>query len=254
VRIELDYDSNTLEVYYNFAMATILQTTAELMQIAPLHRFSSADYLEMIDKGVLGPEDHVELIDGVIVEKTESGIPPHRFSTTQYLEMIEKGVIGPNDRVELVEGIILDMSPAGSRHNQLLGQLTRIFAPLLDKVDLWIQGTLVVAEGQVYDPDVMLLRRKPEGYKLKLPVPVDVLLIVEAADSSFRRDHILKLPVYAAAGIREYWIADLDREQFLVYRDPKGSTYVTIETRQGDDIVSPLAAPDFSFAVRQAFD
>jgi Uma2 family endonuclease len=235
-------------------MATVPVPTAEFVQIVPLHRFTTADYLEMIEKGVLGPSDHVELINGLIVDKQDRAVPSHRFSTAQYLEMIEKGVIGPDDRVELVNGIIVDMSPAGARHNQFLGQLNRLLAPLLDRFDIWIQGTLTLAEGQVYDPDVMLLRQKPGGYKTRLPGPRDVMLLVEAADSSFRRDQQIKLPVYAAAGIREFWIADLDREELIIHRDPAGDNYKTVDARQGDDVVSPLCAPDLTFAVRQAFE
>jgi hypothetical protein len=55
-------------------MATIVQSTSDLLEIVPLHRFSTADYLEMIDKGVLGPKDRVELIGGVIVEMSPAGI------------------------------------------------------------------------------------------------------------------------------------------------------------------------------------
>ena len=195
-------------------MATILQSAAELMQIAPLHRFTSADYLEMIEKGVLGPDDHVELIGGVILE----------------------------------------MSAAGTPHNHYLMQILRVLAPLLSKFEIAIQGALTVSEGHIYDPDVMLLRKRPEGYKKKLPDASDVHLIIEAAASSLLRDQTIKLPVYAAVGIPEYWIADLDQEQLLIYRDPVGSQYRTCETRQGDEIVSPLVAPELSFAVRQAFD
>src|SRR5687768_15831219 len=117
-------------------MATIVQSTSDLLQIAPLHRFSTADYLEMIDKGVLGPKDKVELIGGVIVE----------------------------------------MSPAGIPHNHCLMCLVRLFAPLLNNFEIAIQGTLTVSEGQVYDPDLMLLRRRDDGYKTRLPDATDVAL------------------------------------------------------------------------------
>lgn len=179
---------------------------------------------------------------------------PHRFSSARYLEMIERGIIGPDDHVQLIDGVILEMSPAGSRHNQFLGQLIRLFAPLLDSVELWSQGTLVVADTQVYDPDIMLLRRKPGGYKHKLPGPDDVLLVVEAAESSFRLDQEVKLPAYAAAGIAEYWIGDLTREEIILHRGPQGPHYRQVETRRGDEVISPLAAPGLSFAVRTAFE
>lgn len=194
-------------------MTTLLQPTADFLQIAPLHR----------------------------------------FTTAHYLDMIEKGVLGPKDRVELIEGIITQMSPAGSRHNNFLGQLTRLFASLLDEAEVWIQGTLLVAEGHVFDPDFMLLKRKPGGYKLQLPGPQDVLLIVEAADTSLRRDQQIKLPVYANAGIAEYWIADLDQETLIIHRAPADGRYQTIEIRSGNDVVSPSAAPELSFAVHRAF-
>ncbi len=113
---------------------------------------------------------------------------------------------------------------------------------------------LLSSEGHVFDPDFMLLRQRPDGYKTKLPDASDVQLVIEAAESSLRKDQQIKAPAYAAAGIPEYWIADLDREQLLIYRNPEGGAYKTVEVRQGDDLVSPLAAPEFSFAVRRAFD
>jgi len=131
-------------------MSTISQPTVELMQIAPLHRFSTADYLEMIEKCVLGPDDHVELI----------------------------------------EGIIVNMSPQGSRHGHFLMRLNRLFAPLMGRFEITIQSTLTVAEGQVYDPDFLLMRQKAEGYKNRLPGSDDVKLVVEAAGSSLRATYL----------------------------------------------------------------
>ncbi len=79
-------------------------------------------------------------------------------------------------------------------------------------------------------------------------------LIIEAAESSLRRDQQIKIPIYAAAAIPEYWIADLEREILIVHREPAEGRYASIETLQGDDIVSPVSAPELAFAVRQTFD
>jgi Uma2 family endonuclease len=170
------------------------------------------------------------------------------------LELVESGVLNPQDRVELIGGIIVDMSPQGSRHNHVLFNLNQILSPIWSRAIIAVQATLVVADGEVYDPDLMLLRRKASGYKNQLPVAPDVLLLVEAAESSLRRDQHIKMPVYAAADIPEYWIADLDEEVLIVHRNPAVKTYASIETRRGDDIVSPSTAPELSFAVRQLFD
>ena len=181
-------------------------------------------------------------------------LPLWRVSTAKYLQMIAAGVLGPKDRVELIEGMIVQMSPQGSRHNHFLIQLNYLFVPLWDRATIAVQATVTIAEGAVFDPDFLLLRRRADGYKSSHPGAQDILLVVEAAESSLSRDQKIKLPVYASAGIPEYWIADLEQETLIVHRDPQPGGYRLIETRRGDDVVSPLAAPDFSFAVRQAFD
>jgi Uma2 family endonuclease len=192
------------------------------------------------------------------VLQTSAGFPEFlpltRFSTADYLQMIEAGILGPQHRVELIEGVIVDMSPAGIPHNHFLINIIDLFAPLLGRFKFAVQGTLTVAEGQVFDPDFMLLQRTPDGFKTKLPDAPDVLLVVEAAESSLPRDQKVKMPVYASAGIPEYWIADLEHETLFVHRDPQLGGYRLVETRSGDEVVSPLAASDFSFAVRQAFE
>ena len=177
-----------------------------------------------------------------------------RFSTSDYLQMIEAGVLGKDDHVELIGGMIVDMSPAGIPHNHFLIRVIRLFAPLLDRFEMAIQGTFPLEEGHVFDPDFMLLQKRPDAYKSKLPEAEDVVLVIEAADSSLRKDQQLKLPVYAQAGISEYWIADLEKETILIHRQPEGGVYRVVETHRADDVLSPLAASDFSFAVRQAFD
>src|SRR5258708_4030394 len=109
-------------------------------------------------------------------------LPLRRFSTADYLQMIEAGVLGRRDRVELIGGMIVEMSPAGIPHNHILIRIIELFGPLLGRFQFTVQGTLTVAEGHVYDPDFMLLRHREDGYKTRLPDAADVLLVVEAAE------------------------------------------------------------------------
>ena len=178
---------------------------------------------------------------------------PARFSNEEYLAMVDAGLL-EGKRVELIDGVIVEMSPAGPQHNQFLSRLNQLLMPLWVKGEVWIQGTLSLAQGKVFDPDLMLLKKKDGGYKHQLPQPIDVLLIVEAAVASLNHDQQIKLPSYAAAGIAEYWIADLDKELLLVHREPVGAVYQSVQTFEGDALVSPLASPDISLSVRQMFE
>ncbi len=181
-------------------------------------------------------------------------LPLKRFSTADYLQMIEAGVLGTKDRVELIGGMIVEMSPQGSLHNHFLMELNRLFVPLYDRATIAIQATVTISDGSVFDPDFLLLRKQPGVYKTRHPGADAILLVVEASESSLPRDQKVKMPIYASSGIQECWIADLEHETLIVHRDPQPGGFRQIRTLRGDDVVSPLAAPDFSFAVRQAFD
>lgn len=180
-------------------------------------------------------------------------LPPARFTTEEYLAMVDAGLL-EGKKVELIGGVIVQMSPAGIPHNYFLINLLSQFAPLLEKFEIAIQGTIPVIRSSVFDPDFMLLLRQPKKYKRAYPQPHDVQLVIEASASSLNRDKKYKLPIYAAAGIQEYWIADLDNEQILVHRNPVEEAYQSVQILKGDDRISPLAAPEFSLTVRQMFE
>ena len=46
------------------------------------------------------------------------------------------------------------------------------------------------------------------------------------ADSSLHFDTNEKRLLYAKAGIREYWVVDINGRRLLVYRDPQAGDYV----------------------------
>ena len=79
--------------------------------------------------------------------------------------------------------------------------------------------------------------------------PTTADLVVEVADSSLDFDTNEKRLRYARAGIREYWVVDINGRRLLVYRDPQAGDYATQQALGPADAVSLLAA---SAAVRVA--
>src|SRR5919199_6303152 len=49
-----------------------------------------------------------------------------RFTTTEYEQMGESGILGEDDRVELIDGQVLEMSPIGRRHVACVLRLERL--------------------------------------------------------------------------------------------------------------------------------
>lgn len=52
----------------------------------------------------------------------------------------------------------------------------------------------------------------------------------------------LKAVLYAAAGIGDYWVVDLTRDELVVHREPAGTTFASI-TRHRDGPVTALHHP-----------
>lgn len=84
--------------------------------------------------------------------------------------------------------------------------------------------------------------------------PATALLVIEVADSSLFLDATTKAELYAAAGIADYWVLDLENHRLLVYRDPAplpdgGMTCRTQSALGPADSVSSLAVPSATVRV-----
>lgn len=180
-------------------------------------------------------------------------LPIAPLSTEQYLRMIDAGVFDSSDKVELIGGFITPMAPVGPEHNGSLFELTKLFAPVAEKFVIAVQATVAVSEGQVLEPDFALLAARVDKYMTALPRAADVLLIIESAASSLKNDRHVKLPIYAAAGIPEYWIIDLNSKSLEIHRDPVGEAYASKQELSGDDVARPLACHEVKLRVGGLF-
>jgi len=100
-------------------------------------------------------------------------------------------------------------------------------------------------------PEVVLLRPPEARYWQERVRPEHALLVVEVADTSYRFDRYVKVPLYARAGISEVWIVDLTREVVEVFREPDGRSYASVQRLERGAIVSPAALPDAAIVVAE---
>jgi Uma2 family endonuclease len=125
-----------------------------------------------------------------------------QFTVADYHRMAEIGIIHEDDRVELIDGEIVKMSPIGDRHLACVDCLTtELVSGLRRRAWVRVQGSIRLGGYAEPQPDIVLLKPRPDFYVGGGARADDVLLIVEVADSSLRYDREVKAPRYAQAGI-----------------------------------------------------
>ncbi len=151
---------------------------------------------------------------------------PHRFTVDDYHRMVAAGILSENSRVELVKGQIVDMAPIGAPHLNMVIRLTRILSAILeDRGLLSVQNPIRLDHGSEPQPDVAVLKPRPEEYETQTPHAADTLLVIEIAETSLNEDRDVKAPLYAESGIPEYWIINIVDRLVEVYRQPHNGLY-----------------------------
>ena len=175
---------------------------------------------------------------------------PHKFllTTDQYHLMHEAGVFQDGDRLELVNGEIQTMSPIGRKHVACIIRLVKLFEKKLgDRVMVSAQNSVRLDNHAEPQPDIAILKWRDDFYHEALPTPDDILLIIEVADSSLDYDRHVKAPLYAAAGIPEMWLFDVNKKIIEGYSQPSPNGYKLLRRYDEGDNLSILAFPDVTF-------
>jgi Uma2 family endonuclease len=146
-----------------------------------------------------------------------------KFTVDEYFRMSDAGVFDDR-KVELVHGRILQIHAQASpqRAAITLGMiiLNRHFS---DSHKFWllVQSTLILQPYGAPEPDFHIFDVPVGTPDSKLPRP---FFVMEVSDKTYRRDSGSKLRQYAAAGIQDYWIENLNENRIEVYRDPVNPT------------------------------
>ena len=170
--------------------------------------------------------------------------------------MADSGILGEDDRVELIDGAIIDMAPIGQDHAASVNGLNRTLVMACGHLGIVsVQNPLRLDRFNEPQPDFVVFRPRDDSYRTGArPGPEDTLLVVEVADSSLRHDRLVKLPLYARAGIVEVWIVDLRRRTVDVHRDPGPEGYAAVATLGAADSVTLALLPAITVALRRIFE
>lgn len=126
-------------------------------------------------------------------------------------------------RAELINGQIFYMSPPSRKHQKIAGDLFALIhnyirlnngscEPYMAPFAVFLD-----ADNKNYvEPDISVIC-DPDKLSDKGCVGAPDWIVEIVSPSSKRMDYYTKLSLYQAAGVREYWIIDPDREAIMVY-------------------------------------
>ncbi|MEM6396775.1 MAG: Uma2 family endonuclease, partial [Bacteroidota bacterium] len=153
------------------------------------------------------------------------------WTIDRYHYAIQAGVLGEDDRIELLNGILVKKMSTGEEHSACISVLDDYFVDLFGRTYRFrTENPISLPDLSEPEPDFIIADRKADRYRSGHPTVDDIHLVIEVAKESLDRDRTIKASIYANAGILEYWIVNLmDRKLELHLDRGEGGKYTTIK-------------------------
>ena len=165
---------------------------------------------------------------GIVMDlaSTFQDAQPYRLSVDHYLALSEIGAFENSGRVELIEGMIVQMNSMSVDHAQVSSE---IWARLRDRLretesplTAFAGATVTISPKTALDPDVTVAEVRGDEAYLSVST---VKLMVEVSKATLRKDLGGKRDIYAAAGVPEYWVIDVDKREVHRFAVPRDGAY-----------------------------
>ncbi len=172
------------------------------------------------------------------------------FTVDEYDTMIKAGVFDGKERVELIEGEFVKKMTQGDLHIGCINKITWILRNDLSKEYIFsVQNAVQINIFSAPEPDVAILRFRPDFYSGGKARPEDILLLIEVADTTVHSDRQIKIPLYARAEVPEIWLVNLPRKIVEVYTAPKNGKYQVVRKAGKSETLSPIVLPELKIKV-----
>ncbi len=174
------------------------------------------------------------------------------WTVADYHRMEQAGIFNAGERVELLAGQVVPMAAKGTPHTVSLTRTNELMSRLREYVQMIvrIQDPITLDDYSEPEPDVVLVRPDPLYYIERHPIPADVYLVIEIADSSLALDCGIKANLYAQAGIGDYWVLEVNQRQLRVFREPSDVGYLSQRVLPETATLAPLQFPNLPIAIQ----
>lgn len=170
---------------------------------------------------------------------------------SEYQKLVDLGVF-EGQHVELIDGQVVEMSPQGPAHGWVITNLAQVLRSIIPpSMIVREEKALVVGMRSQLVPDITVVNR-PKRYTDDHPH--EAFLIVEVANTSVRYDLTSKAAAYAAMGVPEYWVVDVNAETVTDHKHASLDGFRTKMVYRRGDAIPPVAFPDHRVLVDEVFD
>jgi len=180
----------------------------------------------------------VRTIQGMALTVGDREIRP--LTADEVMRMVEAGILEDGERVELLHGALTRMTGQSPGHVEVVTKLLRWLDPTGNAARFVVraQHPLVVAdETSLPEPDIAVV--EPGDYARRHPS--SALLVIEVAVSSLRTDTKIKPALYAATGVPELWVMDVDGRHVRIFSEPGPDGYAAERVAGPDERLRPRA-------------
>ena len=134
--------------------------------------------------------------------------------------MSQIGIVHPDDNLELIEGVIVEKMTQNPPHSVCVTRLNRLLLRQLDENWSVRSQTVLRLPDSLPEPDCLIALGPDDRYARAHPTPNDALLVIEVSDDTLQYDRRVKGRMYARAGVTHYRIVNLIDRQIEHYSGP----------------------------------
>jgi Uma2 family endonuclease len=189
------------------------------------------------------------------VTRAADGFARRAFTVEDISKMIEVGLLGSEEHFELIEGDIVMWSAQHIGHERIKHALNFALVKAAgEEVYVAVETALQLADDILVVPDIAIVSRSvyaADPNSFARPRAQDVRLMIEIATGALTYDRKIKARLYARHGISEYWLIDAGQRSAHVHRGPSGDDWEVVDERGMTDKLTTPVVPSFAFTLAQ---